>query len=628
MKHIIIGTAGHIDHGKTCLIRALTGMDTDRLAEEKRRGITIDLGFAHMALPNGVQAGIIDVPGHERFIKNMLAGAGCIDLVLMVVAADEGVMPQTAEHLEILSLLGIKRGIVVITKTDLVDAEGLTLAKQDIAERFANSFLADAPVYAVSYKTGVGIDALCTAIATISASIPYQNDAQPFRLPIDRVFTVDGFGTVVTGVVAEGSVTVGDSISIYPSGEAAKIRGLQSYGKNVEKVAAGQRAAVNLTGINKQKLKRGDVLAYSGSLSATYYLDVKLIGLPNIEKPIVNNQRVHLFIGTSAVLCRIVLFGTNELQAGKSAYAQLRLESPVAVRNGDRFVVRFYSPLCTIGGGTVLNANPVRHKRSDITVLNAIRIADTGTLREQILQLMRTSSVLYMQEQIHSKMPKIPKERLQEELQALIDKGDVIKTDSQLFVLLEYLQLIAQKAQTLLSDYHNRNPLEEGMPKQEFKVALFGQNPAPAADEILHLLNKRGVISVLSHMVALPTFCCERTSLYVTLKEKVMFFYNKQGFVPAPPESIASDDRTLLRVALLLMHSGALIKLPSGCCIGAEYYNSAVQKLKQYLLKNSNITLAQYRDLLGISRKPAQQLLEYFDAVGITNKTGDVRTLK
>jgi len=630
VKQIIIGTAGHVDHGKTCLIRALTGMDTDRLAEEKRRGITVDLGFAHMTLPDGTQAGIMDVPGHERFIKNMLAGAGCIDLVLMTVAADEGVKPQTAEHLEILSLLGIRHGIVVLTKADLVDAEGLALAKQEVAERFAGSFLAEAPVLAVSSQTGAGINALRTAITVLAAEIPPRGRVQPFRLSIDRVFTLDGFGTVATGVVTEGVISVGDSVSIYPDGGTARVRGLQSYGNPMEKVMVGQRAAINLAGVKKQELQRGDVLAEIDSLNPTMLLDVKLITLPSFERAILNNQRVHLFIGTVVVLCRIVLFGISELKPGENGYAQLRLESPVAVKNGDRFVVRFYSPLQTIGGGVVLSANPQRHKRGDAAVLQALRIADTGTPREQIMQLLSAlPGNLQTREQIRLQLPTLTKEQFERELQMLLQNGKVIETDSKLLVFTAYLQKLSQRAQELLVDYHKRNPLEKGMFRQELRVSLFGQNPSAMSDQILSLLEKRNTFTAVSQSVALPTFCREQTPLYLRLREHLIHFYNKQGFVPSSLKPTEVDEcENLLRVARLLVQSGELIELSAGCYLAAVHYHAAVNHLKRHLTQNSSITLAQYRDLLGISRKPAQQLLEYFDATGITQKIGDERTLK
>ena len=359
MKHIIIGTAGHVDHGKTALVKALTGVDTDRLAEEKRRGLTIELGFARLDFPDGSCAGVVDVPGHEKFIKNMLAGAGGIDLAMLVVAADEGVMPQTVEHLDILSLLGVRSGLVVLTKCDLVGDDWRALVRADVAARTEGTFLAGCPVVEVSSVTGQGIADLRRSLYALARQTEEKNIRAPFRLPIDRVFSVDGFGTVVTGTVIEGAVRLGDEVELAPSGVCARVRGLQVHGQRVDAAYAGQRAALNLADLKREGIRRGDAAVKRGSVRPTLLLDVRLRCLRDAARGIENGSRVHLCHGASVQLARVVLLDADRLAPGESGLAQLRLTEPIAAKKGDRFVLRFYSPLETIGGGVVLDDAPL-----------------------------------------------------------------------------------------------------------------------------------------------------------------------------------------------------------------------------------------------------------------------------
>lgn len=396
MNYVIVGTAGHVDHGKTCLIKALTGVDTDRLKEEKKRGITIELGFAGMTAPDGTDIGIIDVPGHEKFIKNMLAGIGGIDLVLLVVAADEGIMPQTAEHFDILKLLNIKKGIIVMTKADLVEEEWLDMVTSDLLDLVKGSFLEDAEIVPVSAHTGQNIEVLRNKIFdAVSTSSKRNNNPALFRLPIDRVFTIDGFGTVVTGTLLEGMVKVGQDITIYPSGMTAKIRNLQVHDQKVETAYAGQRTAINLAGIKKEELDRGQVLAAPNSLKPTKMVDVNLKVLSDTKREIINGSRLHLYCGSNEVLCKVVLLDRDKLLAGESCYAQLRTEEDIVVKKGDLFVVRYYSPLETVGGGTILDANALKHKRYDEKVLAALSIKETGDEADVCFVNQRRKQVVY-----------------------------------------------------------------------------------------------------------------------------------------------------------------------------------------------------------------------------------------
>ena len=386
MKHVIIGMAGHVDHGKTELVKALTGVDTDRLAEEKKRGITIDLGFARLDFPDGSCASVVDVPGHERFIKNMLAGAGGVDLAMLVVAADEGFMPQTVEHLDILQLLGVKDGLIVLTKTDLVDEDWLNMLEEDVKSRVKGTFLEDKPILRTSIRTGEGIEALREALHVLTLHAEEKSARTPFRLPIDRVFSVDGFGTIVTGTLIDGHIAVGDEAQLMLLGNKCRVRNLQVHGRDVSAVYAGQRAAVNLAGIKKESISRGDVLCRTDSMQPSLMLDVKLQNLPDSKRIIESGSRLHLYHGAAVRLAKAVLLDRDALRPGESCYAQLRLSEALAARQGDRFVVRFYSPLETVGGGMILDEHPYRHKRNDACVIASLVVRESGSDEAKLVQ--------------------------------------------------------------------------------------------------------------------------------------------------------------------------------------------------------------------------------------------------
>ena len=384
MKHVIIGTAGHVDHGKTCLIKALTGIDTDRLKEEKKRGITIELGFAYLDLENGQRVGIVDVPGHEKFVRNMLAGAGGMDLCMLVVAADEGIMPQTVEHLDILSILGIKNGVIVITKTDLVEPEFVELVAEDVKELVQGTFLENAPIVPVSVYKEQGLDKLKQILQEQCAALPERGDAGHFRLPIDRVFTLKGFGTIVTGTLMEGKLKKDQNIVLYPENVPVKVRSLQVHSKDAETALAGQRVAVNVPDRKKEEILRGDVLATADSLYPTMMVDVKLEVLKHTDRVIKHGSRVHIYHGTKELLGKVALMNQDEVKAGECAYAQLRLEEKTVLRKGDHFVLRFYSPVETIGGGVVLDACPKKHRKNDKIAYHTFEIKENGTESERI----------------------------------------------------------------------------------------------------------------------------------------------------------------------------------------------------------------------------------------------------
>ena len=470
MKNIIIGTAGHVDHGKTALIKALTGIETDRIKEEKKRGITIELGFAYLDLPDGEKAGIIDVPGHEKFVKNMLAGAGGIDLALLVIAADEGFMPQTREHLGILSLLNIPEGIIVITKKDMVDEDWLEIVCDDIRNEVKGTFLENAQMIPVSSYTGEGIEELKQAIfQLIDQKTQIKNLDVPFRIPIDRIFSVEGFGTVITGTLIEGKMKIGDPVTIYPSRIESRIRNLQVHSHDVEEAYAGQRVAVNLAGLKKSDLNKGDVVAVPDSMHTTMMIDIKLTILKDCEREILNATRLHLYHGARDVLCKVVLLDRDSISAGESCYAQLRLEEEIAVKTGDRFVLRFYSPLETIGGGVILDSNPFKHKRNDPQVLESLNIKENGSDKEKISAALKDYSSRFETLSFLQVQTAIPKEQFDQQIQKLIKDKTAFRINDNVVIHSDYLSHLKDTAVKMLTAYHEENPLRDGMKRDEFR---------------------------------------------------------------------------------------------------------------------------------------------------------------
>ncbi len=635
MKHMIIGTAGHIDHGKTCLIRALTGIDTDRLEEEKRRGITIDLGFAHMMLNGDTLANIIDVPGHEKFVRNMLAGAGQLDLALMVVAADEGVMPQTMEHLDILSLLGVHRGITVITKCDLVDEEMVALVQEDIAQHFTGTFLEHAPVSVVSARTGKGIEGLQCLLQDEARRVQPRACGPRFRLFIDRAFTMQGFGTVVTGTLASGKISLDDDAVVYPQEKAVRIRGLQSCGQDVQLGCPGQRVAVNLAGIKKEELSRGEVLATPGSLKKTYLLDVKLVGLKNAEYEIANNARLHLFLGTATLLCRARLLNTDTLHAGEQCYAQLRLEEPAAVENGDRFVVRFYSPVKTIGGGVVLDCCPPKRKRFDSTVLTRCQLYDTGSLKEQLMWELSCQPTfgkrIRTTEEIQNCFSQLDPTAVDSALHTLLEQNMLVAVSEQILLPPQILAAVQQEICAALAEYHSRFPLRSGLPFPELKGQLFAQEDPQTVEAILTFLEGKEQIIRSGQYIALAGHCPTETEFYRKTSAAAEQIYRESLYAPPDADSVAAllpcSPEEAWETFRLMLGQNRLVQVKDGSFLHGEAYQRMLLLLKKFIEQNGSITLAEFRDLLGTSRKYATAILEFLDRIGVTVKRGDERIL-
>ena len=632
MKHVIIGTAGHVDHGKTLLVKALTGIDTDRLVEEKKRGITIELGFAHLDFDDGTQAGIVDVPGHEKFIKNMLAGAGGIDLAMLVVAADEGFMPQTVEHLGILSLLGIQDGLVVITKCDMADPEWVEMVKEDVRTHVEGTFLEGKPVFTVSAYTGRGISELRQALKELVQKAAEKNMRTPFRLPIDRVFSVDGFGTVVTGTLIEGSVSNGDMAEILPGGVQARVRNLQVHDRDVETAYAGQRVAINLAGVKKADLGRGDVIARPGSVRTSLMLDARLQNLKNSQRTILSGSQVHLYHGSAVRLCKVVLLDRDALQPGESCYAQLRLTEEIAAKRGDRFVIRFYSPLETIGGGVVLDDLPRRHKRGDQAVLEALAIRESGSGDDQLVQLVAEHGHSLPTLEKLAAPQNLDREELGRSLEELTSAGKVLQPLPGRYLAASVFDAIWDSCRGLLEQYHRQNPLHAGMKVAELRQKLLKNTDQAVADAILAALAREGKIKAVADRYALADFAVHLTKRQNAIREKLLQTYRKAGLeVPGLDEVIASfppaEQGDCRQVVESLVSGGGLVMLTPQLCLHSQVYAQVCDKTRDFMAEHQELTLAEFRDLLGTSRKYALAVLEYYDKNKILKKDGDVRRL-
>ena len=632
MNHVIIGTAGHVDHGKTLLIKALTGIDTDRLQEEKKRGITIELGFAHLDWPDGTQAGIVDVPGHEKFIKNMLAGAGGIDLAMLIVAADDGFMPQTLEHLDILTLLGIKDGCVVITKSDMVDPEWLEMMKEEIVGRVEGTFLEGKPVHCVSAYTGQGIDELRKELHDMVQRASVKNLRVPFRLPVDRVFSVDGFGTVVTGTLIEGSMREGDLAELIPGGAATRIRNLQVHGKDVETAFAGQRVAVNLAGLKKTDIKRGDAVAKPNSVRTSRMLDVRLQNLKGSHRVIQNDTQVHLYHTSQVQLAKVVLLDRDALNPGESCYAQLRMAEPIATKSGDRFVVRFYSPLETIGGGVILDDQPARHKRFQQGVLDALKIKESGSGGDRVIQVLTEfGTELPDAAKLAAKL-RLEETEVADAMRDLCARGRAVEPLEGRFASAAVMDRTWDNCREILAGYHKQNPLHAGMKEAEVRQKCFKMLDQTSADALLRALCQEGKLRRVAERYALGDFEIKFTKRQNNIRQKLL-----QTYRTADLESPATDDvlngfsqnekPDAKMVLESLVTGGELVMLTPQICWYKDTYARVCDVVKAHFAEHETLTLGELRDLINSSRKYTLAVLEYYDKNRITKKDGDLRRL-
>lgn len=631
MKNIIVGTAGHVDHGKTCLIRALTGTDTDRLKEEQKRGITIENGFADMVCGD-YNISIIDVPGHEKFIRNMLAGIGGIDMVLLVVALDEGVMPQTVEHLHILDMLGIRRGIIVFTKKDMVDDEDwIQLVEEDTRELVKDTFLEGAPSIEVAAFEGYHIEELKQLIVSqIDDALLKNNAEELFRLPIDRVFTIQGYGTVITGTLIEGTIQKGDEVEIFPEDRKVKVRNVQVHNESVDAAFAGQRTALNLAGIGKEELNRGDVLAYPDSLEPSMMADVYLELFDDIEYEVLNNSRVHFYCGSTEVIGKVVLLDRDAAEPGDSCYAQIRFENEVAFKREDRFIVRFYSPVITIGGGRILDAHPAKHKRNRDSVIHALDIKDHGEIGEIAEQYILEGSAQLLTEPVLAARLRIGQEQCHAIVQDLIEKGRVQMVGKYLMHEV-YLKGAFEAGEEILAAFHKENPLTPGMLKEEFYSRLMKDlriEDKQAGQGIGRCMLDAGKIREAANAIALSDFQIQFTPEMNQIRERMKRVYHEAGYEMPTQDQVLKEeaDPKLARHVLDAMAgSGELVRLDGQNLMDPEYYQKALDGMTEIVDRQGQITLAEFRDLIHASRKYAMFILEYWDRQHITVKIGDAR---
>ena len=630
MKHVIVGTAGHVDHGKTLLVKALTGIDTDRLVEEKKRGITIDLGFAHLDFEDGTQAGLVDVPGHEKFIKNMLAGAGGIDLAMLVVAADEGFMPQTVEHLGILSLLGIREGLVVITKADMVDPEWVEMIAEDVRERVKGTFLEGKPIMAVSAYTGQGIAELRQHLHKLVKDAAEKNLRTPFRLPVDRVFSVDGFGTVVTGTLIEGSVRKDEIAELVPSGLRAKVRSIQVHGKDTDTACAGQRVAMNLAGLKKTDVQRGDTVARPDTVKTSRMLDVRLQNLKNSQRTILTQSQVHFYHGASVMLAKVVLLDRESLLPGDSCYAQLRLTEPLASKRGDRFVIRFYSPLETIGGGVILDEVPLRHKAGDSAVLEALAIRESGSGNQKLVQVIAGFGYALPNKQKLCGELNLEEAELQEQLEELVALGKVLELLPDRYLAASVLDQAWDGCRKLLEAYHTANPLHAGMKLAELRQKLLPGTELAVADGVLAELAAEGRIKRVADRYAMAEFTVHFTKRQNAIRDKLLQTYRKAdlevpGVDEVYPMFLPKEKEDCKQVLESLISSGQLVMLTPQLYYHHQTFDRVLEQTRAFFAEKEELTLAEFRDMLGTSRKYALAVLEYYDRNKMTKKEGDIR---
>lgn len=632
MQNVIVGTAGHVDHGKTCLIKALSGIDTDRLKEEKKRGITIELGFANLIDTDGVHIGIIDVPGHEKFVKNMLAGIGGIDLVLLVIALDEGVMPQTVEHFEILKMLQIRQGIVVLTKSDTVDSDWADMVEEDVRELIKGSFLEQAELIRVSSYTGENIDVLRQKIVAMAKQAGRRREEKElFRLPIDRVFTMEGFGTVVTGTLVEGMCEAGQEVMVYPQERLLKIRGVQSHGQKEEKASAGQRTAINLAGIKKEELSRGEVLAYPGSLVNSTMVDAALRLFDSTQRKLKNGDRVHLSYGSAQAIGKVILLDCDVVEAGQEALVQLRFDDPICVKRNDKFIIRFYSPVETFGGGTVLNPAADKHKRGQESVIESLKLKKTGTDMEILEQMVNEESRRFPEAKDLAAWMDMTVSEAEKMLDTLRNKKKILHLNDGSFVGKAYWERVSGLANEVLAHFHRENPIVEGMDREELKSRLAERmhlQSGKKAEALMAELEKRKVITIQGSIVSVAGFTVSYSDEASQMMTDMENIYKKAGIeVPSTDELVgAYKDRKQARQVLSeLTKKGILVKAGTGVLMHREHWERALGVLREYLASHPQITLGEFRDLLGTSRKYAVMLLETYDQMKITKKIGDAR---
>jgi selenocysteine-specific elongation factor len=632
MKHVIVGTAGHIDHGKTELVRALTGVDCDRLDEEKKRGITIDIGFAPLTLDGDVHLGFIDVPGHERFVKNMLAGASGIDVVILVVAADESIKPQTREHFDICRLLGVSGGLVALTKADLADADMREIVALEVRELVKGSFLEGAPVVPVSARTGEGLPRLKAALHDLAIRARDRSSTAFFRLPVDRSFSIKGFGAVATGTLVAGEVADGDEVAVYPHGDRARVRGVQVHGRSVSRATAGLRTALNLQGMDASRIVRGHVLAPPGFMEPSSLLDVDLSLLAGVRTPLEDLGRVRFHQGTSEVLARVKLLGITEIPPGGRACAQLRLETPGLSLPGDRFVIRQYSPMITIGGGIVLDAHPAKHRGAAVEAAERLAaLARDGPAALPLYSLEASPTGLTPAELVirtgwkPSEIARITADLVK------AGKAVALGESSPIVLHASWLARHRERALEILGEFHRRNPLMMGLPRQELCEKTIPSGPADMARAVLEKLAGEGLVRLEKELAALASHRLSLSADEQRLMDLLDETYRTAGLNPSTLEEVVDaaklDASTARRIYHLLLSRGRLVRIKDGRVFHTEPLE--VLKAKLWDLRRSRpvIDVAVFKELTGTSRKNAIPLLEHLDAERVTRRKGNDREI-
>jgi selenocysteine-specific elongation factor len=634
VKQIILGTAGHIDHGKTSLIKAVTGTNTDRLKEEQKRGITIELGFAALDLPSGRHLGIVDVPGHEKFVKNMVAGATGIDIVTMVIAADEGVMPQTREHMEICTLLGVRHGLVVLTKIDMVDEEWLELVTEDIRDFTIGTFLEDAPIVPVSSMTGEGIPRFIEELDALCEGVPERSSSGLFRLPVDRVFSMKGFGTVITGTLISGAINVGESIMIYPGKIISRVRGLQVHNQGRETAEAGMRTAINFQGLEKSVINRGDVIARENTLMPSYMVDLEFHFLASNKKPIKNRTQVRFHTGTSETMGNVILLDREELTPGETCPAQIRLDEPVSLIRDDRFVIRSYSPVRTIGGGKVLSPIPPKHKRFQQEIIDSlldlVEASPEGIIDYQTL--MAGPAGLAFAELLL--MTNLPEKALASTIGSMLNDQTVVLVDkdNRTYIHHNVFDALKKLSHEVLEQYHINNPLKPGISKEELKSKFPRRSSGKLFTLVLNRMIKDGQLVLDDDTVRLAA---HKVSLQVdqkAVKQRITDIYRQSGLTPPYFRDIVKelevDAKAAKGVLELLVGEGTLVKVKEDLYYDRRTLETLKDKLVAHIQEKGEISTPEFKDMTGASRKYVIPLIEHFDATNVTIRVGDIRKLR
>ena len=634
MKHLILGTAGHIDHGKTSLVKALTGIDTDRLKEEKARGITIELGFAHLELPGGVRFGIVDVPGHERFVRAMVAGVGGMDLVMLVIAADEGIMPQTREHLDILRLLGVRNGLVALTKRDLVDREWLELVTEEVRDFVAGSFLEGAPIVPVSSRSGEGLDELRAELLRLAERVDEKRCEGSFRLPVDRVFTVAGFGTVVTGTLLSGEIRVGDELELLPPGREGRVRGIQAHGAKSVQGQAGQRLAVNIQGIDLDQAHRGDVAVPRAVFRATRAVDVRLDYLASAPRELKHRATLRLHSATYEVPAQVILLDRDTLQPGDSAYVQLRLKEPSLLLSGDSYILRMSAPATTVGGGVVLDPFPPRRRRRSSEALELLEAFGQGDHQRTIALIVAQnllSGITFEEILLRSGCPR---KVVEVALAALLSSGEVLQVtrEPRMFLAKGAFDTLKKGLVEELAAFLDVNPLKEGMGKEELKTRLPKRSDPRFFSPLLSALEKDGSVVPERDIVRLAGKTLRKNAQADDLSGRIALYLNEGGIEPPTVREVMErfrcDEKAVRDNLALLVRNGKAARISSDLFYSAEALNGLREKLAAYLREKGEITPPEYRELTGLSRKFLIPLLEYFDSEKLTIRVGDKRVAR